>query len=226
MVLAGSGITSAQVTTVATIVLVVITAIYVVLTGFLAIAAKRSAVAAEKAAVEAKRSSAAAEQAAAAASRAADATARSAAVAEAGSDIDFDLSASVSARGIVLTLKLKSNSQFIYVFKVVLESGSIGFPQSKVLPLDPSFEVTPRDPLPHLLTRGQRIDFDIEFDLADDPAYRWLRPTSAELVCEITYGFDNNNPAATWTTPGRCESEFPSRGLAPGLEQQPPGATE
>ena len=113
MVLAGSGITSAQVTTVATIVLVVITAIYVVLTGFLAIAAKRSELGrCKKAAVEAKRSSAAAEQAAAAASRAADATARSAAVAEAGSDIDFDLSASVSARGIVflrLSLRVTRN---------------------------------------------------------------------------------------------------------------------
>jgi hypothetical protein len=216
MTAAGHGISSTQVTALATVVLVVITAIYVIFTGFLV--------------KEARRSSGTAQLAADAANRAADANARSAVVAEISLKVDFRFELLRSELGLVLALIFMGRSAVVYIFEVGFplvilgregeEDTTLEFPEST--PFDPP------DPLPCRLTPRQEVGFEIVFD----PDIQSLIPEWAFAKCEIKYGFDQTDPRATYPfadvclwqmpSPVRAELRTASRKLGPARPEERP----
>jgi hypothetical protein len=190
MIAVGHGISSTQVTALATVVLVVITAIYVIFTGLLV--------------REARGSSATAERAADAAKRAAEANTRSAVVAEISLEVDFRSELFRIDEGLVVALTFMGRLAVVYIFEVdikvtlVLEGGeerNLEFP-----------ETVPVDPLPCSLTPGQETGFVIVFG----PDAQRLFPESAFARGEIKYGFDQMNPTATYPFPYACLWRMPS----------------
>jgi hypothetical protein len=216
MIAAGHGISSSQVTALATVVLVVITAIYVRLTGLLA--------------KEAKRSSVAAGRAADAANRAADANARSAVMAEISLEVDFRFELFRTDRGLALALMFMGRSAVVYIFEVDIPKVILGLEgdEERILEFP---ETIPFNTLPCRLTPRQEAGFDIVFE----PDGQRPLPEFAFAKCEIKYGFGDTDPRATYPfaseclwqmpQPARAELRIASRTLAAAEPEERPSRT-